>query len=105
MTACTRCGRPLTGARAIRRGYGWRCYARIQRAARALLASPNSAAWRAADALLDGVFVRHPHSRVYRVVSSDGSKVYLTHPCGCTCEAGLHSKLCWHRAGVTVLAA
>src|SRR6266487_896329 len=105
MTICTRCGRTLTGTRAVRRGYGWRCYARVLRAVRALTASPNSAAWRAAEALTDGALVRHPHRRVYWVVSSDGSTRYLTHPNGCTCAAGLHSRLCYHRVAVSVLAA
>lgn len=102
---CTACGRPLRSARALRRGYGWRCYAKVLRAARVLEASRNMAAAKAAQALLDGAYVRHPHKAVWQVVSSDGSQVYLTHPNGCTCRAGLHDKLCWHRAGAEVLAA
>jgi hypothetical protein len=102
---CTRCGRVLHGERAIRRGYGWRCYARVQRAARVLQASANLAAAKAAEALTDGAVVRHPHRGVYWVVSSDGARRYLTHPCGCTCQAGLHARLCYHRVAVSILAA
>lgn len=102
---CTACGRALTGVRAVRRGYGWRCYAKVLRAVRVLEASRNAAAARAAEALLQGAYVRHPHRAVWYVVSSDGATRYLTHPNGCTCPAGLHARLCYHRAGAAVLAA
>ena len=102
---CTACGRTLTGARAVRRGYGWRCYAKVLRAARVLEGSGNAAAQRAAEALLQGAYVKHPHRKVWSVVSSDGQRTYLTHPDGCTCAAGLHQVLCYHRAGAAVLAA
>lgn len=102
---CTACGRVLRSARAVRLGYGWRCWAKVQRAARVLEASGNAAAARAAEALLQGAYVKHPHRKVWSVVSGDGTTTYLTHPQGCTCPAGLHQRLCYHRAGAAVLAA
>jgi hypothetical protein len=100
---CKKCGRPIRSARAARVGYGWRCYARVLRAARVLLASRNDAAWRAADLLIDGAAVRL-RGRVFQVVGSSGRQVYLTHPSACNCAAGLHGKLCYHRVAVSILA-
>ena len=105
---CTRCGRPLCSARARRLGYGWRCYARVNRAAQSLLRSGNDRAAEAAHALLDGAVVRHSHPGVYWVVSRDGTRRYLTHAKRCNCAAGtipLHDLLCWHRVVVAILEA
>lgn len=50
--------------------------------------------------LADGALVPARHPRCFWVVSSDGERSYLVHPAGCTCPAGLHERLCYHRAAV-----
>jgi hypothetical protein len=105
---CTRCGRTLRSARAMRRSYGWRCYARVNAIAQSLLRSGNDRAAEAAHALLDGAVTRHRHPGVYWIVSRDGRHVYLTSPKRCNCNAGLiplKDVLCWHRAVAIALEA
>jgi len=102
---CGMCGGNLCGARAVLRGYGWRCYAEVLRVAGVLSGMGTVAGYRAAEALLQGGVVRHAHARVWYVVGSTGERTYLTHPNGCTCDAGLHSRVCWHRTLVVALAA
>jgi hypothetical protein len=100
---CRRCGRRIWGAHALASGYGEGCRRRVYRAARVLEGSVHPSATKAALLLRDAGVLPHPHRRVYRTVGSSG-RVYLTHPSGCTCPAGIHSRLCYHRVAVSILA-
>ena len=95
----------MWGSRALATGYGERCRRRVYRAARVLEAQGTRQAGAAALALRDAGVLPHPHARVVRVLSSDGSRVYLAHPLGCTCQAGLHARYCYHRVVALALAA
>lgn len=98
-TNCRRCGRKLRTQRSKDLGYGAVCLARINRAVRAL--SPSQAQLeKAFDALLDGALVAY--RSVFRVVSSDGYRTYLTTRSACSCAAGAADRLCWHRVAVTI---
>jgi hypothetical protein len=105
VSRCRRCGRPVRSDRALATGYGERCRRLVYRAARILEASPLPAAAKAALVIRDGGVLPHPHPGVVRVLSSDGSRVYLAHRDGCTCEAGLHARYCYHRLVPVALAA
>ena len=104
---CSRCGRKLTGERSRRLGRGPVCHARIMRAVRTLAESPNASARKAAQLIEDdGIVPIASHGgRVFRCVSSDGQRTYLTSVDGCNCSAGLHESLCYHRVAATVLTA
>ena len=106
-TVCTRCGRSLSARRSVGRRYGPLCYARVVRASQALLKTHSAPAHRAAELLLDAGLARLPghKGRIFRTVSSDGQRTYLTSPDGCNCQGGLHAKLCYHSVAVTILAA
>jgi ribosomal protein L37E len=102
---CNRCGRRVWSARAVASGYGEECRRRVYRAVRVLLASGSAVANKAGVLLEDAALVPHGHPSVWRVPSgTDAGRVYLAHPKGCTCPAGLHSTLCYHRVGAIVLA-
>lgn len=102
---CSRCGRKLHGNRSRRLGRGPGCDARVMRAVRVLAASPNASARKAAQLIEDGAIVpiASHGGRVFRCVSSDGLRTYLTSVDGCNCSAGLHEHLCYHRVAATVL--
>lgn len=102
---CARCGRPIWSVRALATGYGEGCRRLVYRAARVLEAQPGRQAAAAALALRDAAVLPHTHPGVVRVCSSDGSTVYLSHRAGCTCKAGLHARVCWHRLVPVALAA
>ncbi len=103
MANCKKCGRLVRSERALASGYGERCRRRLARAERVLAGSRNVTAQKAAEILELGAAVPHGHARVWRIVSSDGTRRYLTHPSGCTCTAGLYQKMCSHRVAVTLL--
>lgn len=102
---CRRCGRPVWSARAVATGYGEGCRRRVYRLARVLEASTVRGADKAALVLRDAGVLPHPHGRVVRVLATDGSRTYLSHPLGCTCTAGLHARPCYHRLVALALAA
>lgn len=107
LTKCLRCGRTLTSARSTAAGYGRTCKARIVASAKAATAKPEQLA-KAVDAIETGAVVplRRRHARVFRSVSSDGSRFYLTAATGqCNCPAGLKSRPCYHAVAAQLLAA
>lgn len=103
---CHRCHRPLSARRGPRL-YGDACWHRLCAPVLALEASGNRAAAGAAAILRDAAYAplgpRHP--RVFRVVSEDGERTYLTSPEACNCGSGLHAKLCKHSTAITILLA
>jgi hypothetical protein len=100
---CLRCRLWLRSARSAGKPYGPRCARRVTTAARVLEASGLPVAVRAAEALRDGALVPVRHRDVFRTVSSDGQRTYLTHPNGCNCQAGLFSRDCFHVMGAAIL--
>lgn len=104
---CQRCGRRLRSERSVAAGRGPRCQAKIRAAIAVLEASRNKAAHKAAELIEDGGLVRlRTHGgRAFRTFSSDGTARYLTTADGCNCPAGLHERLCYHRAAVAILTA
>ena len=99
---CKRCKRWL---RKTPGPYGPRCVVRVNAACRVLEESRVPVAERAAEALRDGALapLRSHGGRVYRAVSSDGRRTYLTHRCACNCQAGLYAKPCYHKVAAAVL--
>jgi len=101
---CIKCGRRLRCATSKARGYGWGCW-RIVRAARKLAALAAFTAKQVEDAaelIEDAAIIPTALATVFRTVSSDGTKVYLTTRNGCTCPA---RRECFHRAGVIMATA
>lgn len=104
---CVRCGCSLRASSSVKRGYGPTCVSYLHNA-------PDNAdlsefhPWQAdkASELLEACgLVPTDHPNVYRAVSSDGSRTYLSTTDGCTCKAGQHRVPCYHRAGVAMLRA
>lgn len=104
---CMRCGRRLRSDRSIAAGYGAGCRARIRAAAKlaALAAWTERQLEQARELIEDGGVVPTSRPGVFRTVSSDGEEFHLTHTEACNCPAGLKSKLCYHRAAVTLVLA
>ncbi|GHH57914.1 DUF6011 domain-containing protein [Lentzea cavernae] len=99
------CGRTLRAAKSVARGYGPRCFAKIQKAAKVAPFKP-AAIEKAQELIADGGILPIRGRRVFRVVSSDGAATYLAAPQACNCAAGLKSKhACYHRVAATLLAA
>lgn len=107
-THCGRCRRVLHSAHSIARGYGRYCYAKVIAAARAKAAAEYKAdtAAKALELIETGGIVAIRGRRVFRTVSSDGTRTYLTAPQACNCAAGLKGKyVCFHRAAAAIMLA
>ena len=104
------CGRTLRSAKAVARGYGSRCWAKIREAAK----QADLSAWTpqqvedARQAIEDGAVVPSTCPDVFHVVSTDGTEVHRAAPPGCNCTNGLltrPSRPCWHRCSVAIVLA
>ncbi len=104
------CGRKLTSAKSVARGYGDTCGPTVRTAA----AAADLSAWTPAQvedarqAIEDGAVVPSNREGVFHVVSSDGTEVYRTHRNGCVCTNGLQTlppRPCWHRCAVVIVLA
>lgn len=104
---CTRCHRILRSAASIARGRGRTCERLARQEAAAKAAGFNPATVEKARQLIaDKGIVPVRGRRVFRAVSSDGARTYLTAREACTCAAGLKGKhVCFHRVAATLLAA
>jgi hypothetical protein len=70
----------------------------------AVLASVSPRVAAKAMALIeDNALVPLNHRGAYRAVADDGHTTYITHPAGCTCQAGLHSMRCSHSVAAQIL--
>lgn len=107
---CLRCGRKLHAAASISRGYGRGCRARILAAAKltALAGFTADQIAKARELVEDGGITRIRRG-IYRVVSSDGLRTYLTSVAGpCNCPHGLRArsaKPCFHVATARIVSA
>lgn len=106
---CRRCGRTLR----VSTGIGPTC-AKRERAERAAEAAGIKAATaaKAREDIEDGAVIDTRRTtkaghRIFAVVSSDGTRTYLTSPAGaCTCAAGLKGKhRCRHSVAALLLTA
>jgi ribosomal protein S14 len=84
---CLRCGRKLR----VSQTYGPVCRARIRAAAAAEAVKGFAAAQveKARELIEDGGLVPTSRPGVFRAVSSDGERTYLTHRETCNCPSGL----------------
>jgi uncharacterized protein DUF6011 len=101
---CLRCGRTLSAAASIARGYGPTCRTRVRRAAANVVDFSAAQLDSAAELIEDGAIVPI-RPGVFRTVATDGTGTYLTAPQGCTCPAGLKARRCYHRAAAQILLA
>ena len=103
---CARCGRALTSARALRTGYGPRCYTMVRAAAREVAAQHKAhQVAKAIELIEDGGVVPTTRAGVYYTVGTEG-EVYKAATTGCTCPAGLRGKYtCYHRIAVEIIQA
>jgi uncharacterized protein YchJ len=105
---CLRCGRALRSLTSTLRGYGRTCLAKVTAAAKAKAAAefkPDTAA-KALELIEMGGIVAIRGRRVFRTISSDGTRTYLTAPQACNCAAGLKGKhVCFHRAAAAIMLA
>lgn len=101
---CIKCGRTLYCQASRARGYGWGCWARIRKARKlaALVNFTIRQIEQAVELIEDAAIIPTALATVFRTVSSDGERVYLTTANACTCPA---SKACFHQAGVMMAAA
>jgi hypothetical protein len=103
---CGRCGRRLSSVASVAAGYGRTCRAKIREAAKAKVVAefkPEAIA-KAEELIEQGGIVALRGRRVFRAVSSDGARTYLTAPEACNCAAGLKARhMCFHRVAATIL--
>ena len=104
---CLRCGRVLKSLDSIARRYGRTCRAKVTAAAKAKAAADFKPATVAkAQELIEMGGIVAIRTRVFRTVSSDGTRTYLTAPEACNCAAGLKGKfVCFHRAAAAIMLA
>ncbi|MDJ1131785.1 DUF6011 domain-containing protein [Streptomyces iconiensis] len=103
---CLRCGRTLTSADSVARGYGRTCAAKIRRANVVDLADFQAHQVASAHELIEDGAIVAIRSRVFRAVSTDGSESYLCHPANCACPAGRKAvRPCYHQLAARLLLA
>jgi hypothetical protein len=103
-THCGRCHRLLSDPKAVARGYGRTCWAKVQEAAKAAaLTESTTQVDKAVELIEDGGLV-HLRRGVYQTVSTDGQEIYLTAANTCTCLAGLRGRTCYHQQAVRIVA-
>lgn len=102
---CKRCGRKLTSAASVERGYGPVCSRRMRNALADIGAAfkPHQIV-SATELITDGGVVVGP-GRTCLAVSSDGASTYVVNVTTgtCTCKAGEFGRLCYHLAAAIVL--
>jgi hypothetical protein len=100
------CGRTLRAAKSVARGYGPRCYAKIQKAAKVVdLAAYKAAQIAKAAELIELRAIVRTAPATFAAVSSDGSQTYTVNPAAqsCTCKAGERGIRCYHVAAAQIL--
>jgi len=106
-TKCHRCGRTLRSASSVAAGYGRWCRARIRAAiiAGAVKGFAERQVEKARELIADGGIVA-VRRQVFRAVSSDGERTYLTSPQTCLCTSGLRrltATTCFHSLAALIL--
>lgn len=93
---CAGCGRKLTSAQSIARGFGPTCYRRISAATKAIALVTKPKAMEAATEILRKGMIRKIEADVYSVLSSDMHTTYYVDHGVCGCPAGSHGRQCKH---------
>lgn len=103
---CRRCKATLRSTRSVAKGIGPTCERNERREAAVVAAGfkPATVA-KAKELIADGGIVAIRGRRVFRAVSSDGTRTYLAAKQGCSCPAGVKGRTCYHVAAATLLAA
>lgn len=101
-TKCGRCGRVLTSAASIKRGFGPGCSTLLRRQARAEYRAHQVES--AGELIADGG-IAHLRNAVYLTVSTDGTRYHRSTASHCTCEAGIRGGRCYHSAAVRMITA
>jgi hypothetical protein len=106
-TNCLRCGRALRSLKSTTSGYGPTCTRKVRESARAeIIAQHKPAQVAKAQELIEQGGVIPLRRNVFRTVSSDGTRTYLTAPQACNCAAGLKGKhMCFHRIAAQIVTA
>jgi hypothetical protein len=105
VTKCNGCQRVLRNAASIARGMGRTC-ARNARRAAAVIGFKPAAIEKAKELIEQGGIIPLRGRRVFKTVSSDGTRTYLTAKEACNCAAGLKAKHpCFHRVAAILVAA
>jgi hypothetical protein len=106
-TNCLRCGRRLSSTKSTATGYGPTCTRKVRKSARAeVIAQHKPAQVAKAQELIEQGGVIPLRRNVFRTVSSDGTRTYLTAPQACNCAAGLKGKhMCFHRIAAQIVTA
>lgn len=107
-TKCLRCGRTLRSATSVAAGVGPTCKGKIAAAAKTAPAKPTQIAKAVELVELAAILplATHRRARVFRSVSSDGTRTYLTAAHNCNCAAGLKSRTeCYHMLAVQLITA
>lgn len=99
-THCLRCGRRLYCQASQRAGMGRWCRAKIRAAiiAEAVRGFAERQVEKARELISDGGLLPTGRPGVFRAVSSDGERTYLTHPQTCACPAAKRGRAtpCYH---------
>jgi hypothetical protein len=107
-TAKCICGRALRAAKSVKLGYGPRCYAKIQKAAKVVdLAAYKANQIAKATELIELKAIVRTAPATFTAVSSDGTATYETNVAAqsCTCKAGERGIRCYHLAAAQILTA
>lgn len=106
---CLRCGRTLRAASSVRASYGRWCRAKIRAAAlaEAVRGFATTQVEKARELIADGGLVPAGRAGIFRSVSSDGQRTYLTASTGqCNCAAGLRGRYrCFHGLAAMIVTA
>lgn len=106
---CHRCGRTLTSAESIARGYGRTCRAKVREGAKVVDLTEYKAFQAAkADELIEqGGIVPTGRTALFLAVSSDGGSRYMVDAAerSCTCPAGDKGRRCYHLLAADILTA
>lgn len=106
---CHRCGRRLTSAASVARGYGRTCRAKVREAANVVDLTEYKAfqVAKAAELIEQGGIVPTGRRDLYLAVSSDGTARYMVDAVerSCSCPAGDKGRRCYHLLAADILTA
>ena len=106
---CHRCGRRLTSAASVARGYGRTCRAKVREAAKIVDLTEYKAfqVAKAEELIEQGGIVPTARPALYLAVSSDGTSRYMVDATerSCSCPAGDKGRHCYHLLAADVLLA
>jgi hypothetical protein len=106
---CHRCGRRLTSATSVSRGYGRTCRAKVREAAKVVDLTEYKAfqVAKAEELIEQGGIVPTSRPALFLAVSSDGTARYMVDATehSCSCPAGDKGRHCYHLLAADVLTA